>query len=532
MSTKTLRKRIALVAVTALGAGILSVAPANAVALTLDNGNNVVTASAACADTQVATALETGVIPVGSYVSFSVPDTTYAILSGPALVTSVTNATSSLNANGMMTFLGTAGDGVVTISANAVGTITIVDAGASSVTASTTSNSAYLTVVATCTTSTLAVSKSFVSVTNDYTDTAWGATPTNVDASTVSTGGASLYVRVLASNQYLLPVPTGIWGVSATNGALVSIGTDVTNARPDSGILSVAVLSAADQINVRVAPKTAGVPQTSTVSVTYNGVAVTTKTLTFFGEATKVSVVGGVTGLLGSVGYIFYALTDAIGNKVPGSVTFDATSATSRFTSATSSHDPTLATFTLGTTVLPAGVGVISYSCSNNYGSGTADLKFTHIQDVSEADLALTATATCAGLVDTYTLSTDKASYKVGDIATVTITAKDSSGVAVSDSATVATGATISAGGMTQIGTLSTADKFTAGVKTYTFQVTTGGAFNAVATLAGTTTKSATAAYSVISGDVQMSEVLKAIVSLIASINKQIAALQKALLKK
>jgi hypothetical protein len=41
-----------------------------------------------------------------------------------------------------------------------------------------------------------------------------------------------------------------------------------------------------------------------------------------------------------------------------------------------------------------------------------------------------------------------------------------------------------------------------------------------------------TVAYSVASGEVSNADILKAIVSLIATINKQIAALQKALLKK
>jgi hypothetical protein len=50
--------------------------------------------------------------------------------------------------------------------------------------------------------------------------------------------------------------------------------------------------------------------------------------------------------------------------------------------------------------------------------------------------------------------------------------------------------------------------------------------------MSGATTKSATTAYTVTSGGTSLEDVLKAIVSLIASINKQIAALQKALLKK
>ena len=91
---------------------------------------------------------------------------------------------------------------------------------------------------------------------------------------------------------------------------------------------------------------------------------------------------------------------------------------------------------------------------------------------------------------------------------------------------------TVSVGGGTLTRAVAATDAFTGGVRTYKAQMTTAGTFNTVVSLTGTTTTSATTSYSVTGGDVAMSEVLKAIVSLIASINKQIAALQKALLKK
>jgi hypothetical protein len=59
--------------------------------------------------------------------------------------------------------------------------------------------------------------------------------------------------------------------------------------------------------------------------------------------------------------------------------------------------------------------------------------------------------------------------------------------------------------------------------------LTTAGSFNAVVNLAGSTTKSITVPYTITSSDVSNTEVLAAIVKLIASINKQIAALQKSL---
>jgi hypothetical protein len=85
---------------------------------------------------------------------------------------------------------------------------------------------------------------------------------------------------------------------------------------------------------------------------------------------------------------------------------------------------------------------------------------------------------------------------------------------------------------------VSTAKPGINGTRKYTFTVGTNtglteGAYNAVV-LFPTIDVATSASYKVTTGSTGVSnaDVLKAIVSLIASINKQIAALQKALLKK
>jgi hypothetical protein len=62
--------------------------------------------------------------------------------------------------------------------------------------------------------------------------------------------------------------------------------------------------------------------------------------------------------------------------------------------------------------------------------------------------------------------------------------------------------------------------------------MTTAGTFNTVVSISGSVTKSATSSYKVTDGAVSNAEVLKSIVALIASINKQIAALQKLILRR
>jgi hypothetical protein len=149
-------------------------------------------------------------------------------------------------------------------------------------------------------------------------------------------------------------------------------------------------------------------------------------------------------------------------------------------------------------------------------------------------------TATCAGNPANYTASLDKAAYVPGDIATLTITAKDSKGVLTNDAATLSSGSTISITGsnLTAVTTPLSTDTFSGGTKTVKFTVgATGGAYNLIVDLPlwNSTTYSQTAVsvpYKITTSGVTNEDVLKSIVALIASINKQIQALQKLILKR
>jgi len=147
-------------------------------------------------------------------------------------------------------------------------------------------------------------------------------------------------------------------------------------------------------------------------------------------------------------------------------------------------------------------------------------------------------TVTCGGVLDTWTISTDKASYATGDIGTLTVTGKDANGAMVTDIATLAgiTGNVTIGGGASFVTTPVSADTFTKGVKTYKFLVgNTEGSYGASVTITGATdTTAKTLQYKVASGTATVSnaDVLKSIVALIASINKQIQALQKLILKR
>jgi hypothetical protein len=149
-----------------------------------------------------------------------------------------------------------------------------------------------------------------------------------------------------------------------------------------------------------------------------------------------------------------------------------------------------------------------------------------------------TFTARCGSASpDTWTGSMDKAVYSPGEIATLTITAKDANGQMVGDNADIGSAEKISIAGMTIIGSAPTdADKFTSGVKTYKYRVdqSEGSFVGQVAVDATTDDTVKTVQYSIKQSgtSVTNAEVLKSIVALIASINKQIQALQKLILKR
>jgi hypothetical protein len=155
----------------------------------------------------------------------------------------------------------------------------------------------------------------------------------------------------------------------------------------------------------------------------------------------------------------------------------------------------------------------------------------------------------CADVPYTVTASWDRVSYTPGSVATLTLEYKDSKGNlanaydpigANSAAALLTVSGGPSAAAITPIAAGDVPSGVT-GKKTYQFVVgTTEGDYVAVIssteTLENNTsvTGNISLPYSVKSTSTAVSnaDVLKAIVSLIASINKQIAALQKALLKK
>jgi hypothetical protein len=371
---------------------------------------------------------------------------------------------------------------------------------------------------------------------------------------TTFAAGSDGYISIVgktATNQILPSTTT--WIASATNSAKVTLATSsATSAGLDAaGTLSVVSTTAAGtSVYVRVTPNNKALGGTTTVTVSADGVELVNKTLTFLPEAAKMVVIKNMRGTAGGEGAFSYQLQSATGTVVPGSVSVRTLTLTPQVTNATQAKAATIAAAaSAGTTNAVNNTsffssttanGIVTFTCATA-ASSTSKVTFRHTNAVSAVAIDTVVDLTCAGSVATYTISTDKAAYKVGEIATITIDAKDSSGVAVSDFATIggAGTTTISIGGGTitkaQVdGALGTGDLFTAGLRTYQAQMTTAGTFNTVVNLPGSTTKTATTGYSVstATSEVSNAQVLQSIVALIASINKQIQALQALILKK
>jgi hypothetical protein len=195
--------------------------------------------------------------------------------------------------------------------------------------------------------------------------------------------------------------------------------------------------------------------------------------------------------------------------------------------------------------------GKVVFTCGAAVGvSGSMQVDYSNIDGTVVTSNTLPVS--CSGAPFSYTAKLDKATYNPGDIATLTVTFKDSTGSLAADvytmtgtavdanSSAIATASNIpniigsnltnTSGSATTAG--SALDVTTNGVATYKFIVgTTSGSYQAIVGF-GAVDVGTTVAYTIASSGTSLNDVLKGIVSLIASINKQIAALAKLVTKK
>jgi hypothetical protein len=296
---------------------------------------------------------------------------------------------------------------------------------------------------------------------------------------------------------------------------------------------------------------------TTTVTIQWNGATIATKTVTFYGEVAKLTATAdkmATAGLTTSANLLIGTVIayDAAGNILYPSSGIGVTSATlnSKVTDVSVTDHPDTAS---GDTKADYAVSCAGTQASG-LSAGDADITFTYTNPVSgNAITSNVVTVKCSGDAYTYAASFDKAVYAPGDVATLTVTGKDGQGKLANYFEDISgSGATLItyAGGlaMTLVGAApvdATAVQFTgtgASQGTYTVKFTVGsteGKSNVVVSIPAINAKAKggadqTVPYEVKSGTASVSnaDVLKSIVALIASINKQIQALQALILKK
>ena len=636
MSTKTLRKRIALATVAALGTGVLSLVsmPAaqayasaydNAAAgststaassyvlnigttanttgsavvptttsVTSLNGATQITAIASTAASSVglvnvsdiaggtvagttgtAVLLATGKLVV--YTSLANGNEVTIVVSGGTLSSGTTNVnginsgSTAISASasgslkiGTLAAVVTPNSGVTSMTVSMYGGAT--SASVSNPTAGTLYSQYVVTIASTSTAGAVSTSKSGIyyahagyggvsSLTADDTTAATEANPTG------GTGayGITQYANIRVRDAYgtAITSSTGLLSASATNGAYVDLAAGGANSTPYAASDFLTKVAYDNSFLAVTNPTSA--PLTTVVTITYNGTVIGTKSFTFTGKVAKVTLTAATIGKTASTGLATISFADSAGNVV-----YPSASSTQYPATGLTTDGDTLNQYVIsGAMGTNSGAKLWPTSSSSGYwewtcvgttvGAGSANVGVLWTNNDGSVVKSNTIDAKCAGSPYTYTAALDKASYAPGDIAKLTVTFKDSKGNLASDTggsnyaSTVAatTKATVDGGNLSLIGgTNSTTglntDSTTNGVLTYKFTVgsptTDPYSGNLVVTFADVNANGVataqTVSYKIVSGATSLNDVLKGIVSLIASINKQIAALAKLVTKK
>jgi len=544
----------------------LSVAPAsagNSDAITASQLS--LTAAAASVDTTGICAASAGtssaaprVMQVGGtqQVALATNGTGRLVLSGNAEWKTTPSSAVSYDANKRIATTAATGNFVFT--ATSVGNFTLISTTTGA--PATALDTFYFTVVSSCSTA-VSVANSFVQVgassSNIETASAWATRQTALNATEPTGGSASgldtsndsyttfanddtAYIAVRARDAYTVDMTgTNTLTVSCDNGAKVG-GTGL-------GFYSNSSFTAhTGTSNIAVVQATSGVPMSTTCTVQFNGVTLATKKIKFMGDLAKIVIAPSRNGNIetGTAGRFSYKLYDSADNLLTGTVG-TLTAGPTLFTVAEYVNADYYAASTAYVSAQGADKnpsyqtgGYGKFQC-NDY--GTADMSIYKYAASGAKITSNVINLACGGAPFTWTASLDKASYKMGEIATLTITAKDIAG-GVPAYAAVLSGLSVALPNMTYVVQPSASDTETtprAGVWTYTYTVNNGtsvaGSYNgAVKVTVGSTSsqynKAVTIPYTIQGdGTVSNAEVLAAIVKLIASINKQIKALQKSL---
>ena len=380
------------------------------------------------------------------------------------------------------------------------------------------------------------------------------------------------FASIVTKDAYGVATPVGVIQASATNGALVTVVDDAGSTLTASGTQSNAFFTQTTTGRAALTVKNPGTSALSTtVTVSYNGTVIATKSFSWQGEVAKVVLSSAMNGKVGAAGTpsltspvngVSVSYLDSAGNTLsigssqtgfPASLTKNAGTTGTGIGLSSGTVYPAASLYVYPAVVAGGTSGAIAFSCGSANATGNLQVDYSNNDGSVITSNALPVT--CSGTPDNYTAKLDKATYNPGDIATLTVTFKDVTGSVAADIYTVTNGAvsasaiagsgtslpniagsqlTNTSGTSTDAGTQY--DVTTNGVAKYKFIVgTTSGSYSALVDFPAVDAAhgaAQTVAYTIASSGTSLNDVLKGIVSLIASINKQIAALAKLVTKK
>ena len=515
MSTKTTFKRIALVAVAALGLSFVAAAPSSAAAGTATvayvNTSSTVAGSAVVIGTNAtqglanasaisgltATAGDAIVLKVTGDAAFGTSDVHILYVNGQSISSTAGTAATT--------------NSLASYTAPAAGTYTVLIrsyvAGVAAPTA-VIDNTITLTVVAATAAAALSPSYSTVyAVAGNGTSAADATTDAaGISAAKAIVAGNAGALTISAKNTSNSAITTVTVAATISGVGLIKVGTLTDNAPTadtcnSAGVRSVAATSA-DAVNTLYvcADGNAGVGTiTVTITDTVSGaVATFTKTVTFYGAVasykatTKKVVVGASAPSNGAqtTAVVEVIAYDAAGVIVPGQTAYFTSSDTTKIAGATTFTTSTAAQAALGTATLD--LTVANSATADRYGNVTLTIQPSSTVTTPSA----TAVVNLAKVeADSYTLTTDAEEYTPGAKVTFTLTRKDATRAPAGSNAGAlswtsnlgytGTMATDLAASLTGVDTWSVYAPSTPGVWTLTGTLVSGAAWST--TLDGTT---------------------------------------------
>ena len=596
MSKKTIKQRIAIVAASALTAGFFSVVSSPAANAAADDFHISLVASATgtatpnatigsatsvgwiaatnAAGTAVSTTsisvddseAQTGVLTAGGSLSFLVEGNTTSATGVSIVVTGGTlsqvsdsvgveavngGRTTAISAQASTTAAVLIG--VATATAAAGSTMTLAAYSGTGITTTASATNGVLLGTFTLTIAAASASNTYdagKSVINTQTPVAKGtvAAGTNAyDATGRINNGSVGVIYYTLKDAYSVGLTAGTLSVSATGGANVNIEDTASSGAAyaaTSGFDTEAMTSTANTGHIVVTQPVANTAGSTTVTLSLSGTVLATKTLNWNGDAASITLIAASSNSIFAAGAtenttaylsgVVYVVKDAAGNTLNRSTLPTLTGQTGALVGASLGTTANTTSGVLQTEA--AGYGTATMVLPNDLnGAGTYKLRTTNSAGANVDSAAISATVS-TGAIDSFTVAWDKAVYASGDIATVTISAFDAYKTKISDGKAATGLVSTTPSGFTVAGAACDSTKtFADGKITCKYAAgNTAGSYASDIDLNTSTAQSASITVLKIASDgsVSNADVLKSIVALIASINKQIQALQKLILKR